>query len=173
MNRDEKAEVIEDLRGRFAASPLVILANFQGSNPLEMDAIRRKLQPIGVHFRVVKNSLARRAIAGTEKAVLNEHFKGNTGVIFSGEDPQSTARLFKELVKDNEKLVPKVGFFDGTVLDAKEVAAVADMQSKDQLLAMLLGTLQAGPRQLLGVLQAPARDLLYLLNNRAAQLEKA
>jgi large subunit ribosomal protein L10 len=173
MNRDEKTELIEDLRGRFAASPFVILANFQGSNPLEMDAIRRKLLPIGVHFRVVKNSLARRAIAGTEKAALDEHFKGNTGVIFSGEDPQSTAKLFKELAKENEKLVAKAGFFDGTVLGPKEVAAVADMQSKEQLFAMLLGLLQAGPRQVLGVIQAPARDLVYLLQNRASQLEKA
>lgn len=173
MNRDEKVEVIEDLRGRFAASPFVILADFKGSDPLQMDAIRRKLQPIGVHFRVVKNSLARRAIAGTEKAALDGHFKGNTGVIFSGEDAQGTARLFKELAKDNEKLVAKAGFFDGSVLAPKEVAAVADLPSRDQLLAMLLGTLQAGPRQVLGLLQAPARDLVYLLQNRASQLEKA
>jgi large subunit ribosomal protein L10 len=172
MNRDEKTEIVEDLRGRFAASPFVILANFQGSNPLEMDAIRKKFHPIGVHFRVVKNTLARRAIAGTEMAVLEEHFKGNTGVIFSGEDAQGTARLFKELLKENDKLVPKAGFFDGTVLDGKGIAAVAELPSREQLLATLLGTLQAAPRQVLGLLQAPARDLLYLLHNRADQLEK-
>jgi len=172
MNRDEKVDVVEDLRGRFEASPFVILANFQGSDPIQMDAIRKKFHPVGVHFRVVKNTLARRAIVGTEKSSLEEHFKGNTGVIFSGEDAQGTARLFKELLRENDKLVTKAGFFDGTLLDGKGVAAVADLPSREQLLGSLLGTLQAAPRQVLGILQAPARDLVYLLGNRADQLEK-
>lgn len=172
MDRSEKSAVVEDLRDRFTRSPLVILTNFQGSNPLQMDAIRRKCAPLGVHFRVVKNTLARRAVAGTEMEKLAPLFKGNTGVLFSGDDAQATAKMFKELVKENDKLGARAGYFDGTLLDGKGVASVADLPSRAELLTKLLQTINEGPRQLLGVIQGPARDLAYLFGNHASELEK-
>ena len=128
--------------------------------------------PAGLYFRVVKNTLAVRALRGTGKESLADHFVGNIGLIASGEDPIAAAKLVKAYTKDNENIKIKAGFFDGDVLDAKKVLAVADLPSKDELQSMLLATLQAGPRNLLGVLQAPARDLLYLLSNYAQELEK-
>lgn len=172
MDLTEKTAFVEDLRERFATSPLVILTNFQGSRPLQMDSIRRRCEPIGVHFRVVKNTLAKRAIAGTDLEPLGAHFKGNVGVLFSGEDAQAAAKLFKELVKDNDKLGAKAGYFDGTVLDEKGVAGVADLPSRAELLVRLLQTINEGPRRILGVIQGPARDLAYLLGNKATELEK-
>ena len=172
MDHSEKAAFVEDLRNRFTRAPLVILTNFQGSRPLQMDSIRRKCEPIGVHFRVVKNTLARRAVAGTELEALTSHFKGNVGVLLSGEDAQATAKLFRDLVKENDKLGAKAGYFDGALLDQKGVAGVADLPSRPELLVKLLQTINEGPRQLLGVIQGSARDLLYLLNNKATELEK-
>jgi large subunit ribosomal protein L10 len=102
--------------------------------------------------------------------------QGMTTWIISGEDPIAAAKLLKaetkELVKD-EKFSIKGGFFDGELLDSKGVTDVAELPSKDELFAMLLGLLQKGPQQVLGVVQAPARDLVTLLKNYEAKLADA
>lgn len=172
MNRDQKAEFIEEIRGRFAAAPFVVLSDFKGIKVQEVDRVRRACEKSGAHFQVVKNTLCRRAIAGTAHEKLAAHFTGNIGVLFSSEDAVGTAKMFREVVKTNEKIIVKVGFFDGDVLDPKGVEAVADLPSREDLLAKLLATIQEGPRQLLGVLQGAPRDLLYLLQNHSAELEK-
>jgi large subunit ribosomal protein L10 len=112
-------------------------------------------------------------VADTDLASLAEHFKGNIGVFFSGEDPTAAAKLFKERRKENDKLVCRAGFFEGTLLDEAGVELVATLPSREELLVTLLRTIQEGPRQILGVMQGPARDLLYLLNNYAAKLEES
>ncbi len=173
MNREEKAQMIDELHGRFMAGPFVVLADFKGSTVPQMDKIRRSVEPAGMYFRVVKNTLAVRALEGTGKEILADHFVGNIGVIVSGEDPVAAAKFVKKYAKENENIKVKAGFFDGDVLDAKGVDLVAELPSKEELQSMLLATLQAGPRDLLGVLQAPARDLVYLLANFADKLEKA
>jgi len=173
MNRESKVEFVEQVRERFANAPLVILTDWKGSTVAEMDALRRACEPAGVHFEVVKNTLCRRAVQGTEMEGLAEHFKGNIGVLFAGEDPIAAAKLYKAQVKENDKLICRAGFFEGDILDDKAVVAVADLPSREELLVGLLRTLQEGPRQVLGVLRAPARDLLYLLSNYANKLEQA
>ena len=173
MNREQKAQFIEEMRGRFADAPLVILTDFKGSTVAQMDSLRRACEPDGVHFQVVKNTLCRRAIEGTELEPLGEHFKGNVGVLFAGEDPIAAAKLFQKQLKDNDKLVARAGFFEGDILDAAGVEMVSKLPSKEELLVTLLRTLQEGPRQILGVIRGPARDLLYLLNNYANKLEEA
>lgn len=173
MNREQKTQMIDELHGRFSAGPFVALTDFKGSTVAQMDNIRRKCEPAGLYFRVVKNTLAVRALEGTGKEKLADHFVGNVGVIVSGEDPVAAAKFVRQYAKENENIKIKAGFFDGDVLDAKGVEVVADLPSKEELLSQLLATIQAGPRDLLGVLQAPSRDLLYLLANYADKLEKA
>ena len=173
MNRAEKAEFVDEVRAAFTSAPLLILSDFQGVTVTEIDRVRRAVEKAGAEFRVVKNSLCRIALADTPKADLASKFRGNIGVVVSGDDPIATAKAFRTLLKENEKLKVKGGFFDGDVLDAKQVDAVADLPSREELLSHLLATIQEGPRQVLRVLQAPARDLLYLLNNYAAKLEES
>lgn len=172
MNRDQKAEFIDEIRNRFANAPFVVLTDFKGSSVGQMDAIRRACEKSGAHFQVVKNTLCRRAIAGTDHEKLADHLSGNIGVMFSSEDAVGAAKMFKDVLKGNDKLEVRAGFFDGDVLDAKGVAAVADLPSREDLLSTLLRTLQEGPRQVLGVIQGAPRDLLYLLQNHAAEIEK-
>lgn len=173
MNRAQKVEFVEDVRTSFEASSFVILTEFKGSTVQELDTLRRACETAGAEFRVVKNTLCRIAVADTDKEPLVEHFRGNVGVVFAGEDPVAAAQMFKAQLKANDKLVTKVGYFEGDVLDAKGVAAVADLPSREELLSKLLATIQEGPRQVMGVLQGPARDLLYVLNNYAAKLDEA
>jgi len=170
MNRAQKAEVVEALKGNFSQAPFVVLTDWVGSTVEEMDKLRRSCGPVGSTFRVVKNTLCRRALAGTEMEALSEVLAGNIGVLFSGEDPIASAKAFKAHAKENPKLEVRGGFFEGEILGAEATLAVAELPSREELQVTLLRTLQEGPRQVLGVIQGPARDLLYVLNNHAANL---
>lgn len=172
MNRTQKTEFIESVRQEMGGAPFLLLTDFKGSTVLELDNVRRSAEKAGARFRVVKNTLTRIALDGTGKEALASHFRGNIGVIVSGEDPISAAKACRQILKENKKLEVRAGFFEGIVLDAKGADAVADLPSREELLSMLLGTLEAAPRQVLQVVQAPARDLLYLLNNYASKLEQ-
>jgi large subunit ribosomal protein L10 len=171
MDMQQKEQFVQDIRTRFDAASLLILTDFKGSTVAEMDALRRACEPLGVEFQVVKNTLCRRALQGTEGEALAEHFRGNIGVLFAGEDPIACAKLYKAQLKDNENLETRVGYFEGDVLDAKGVAAVAELPSREELLSTMLNTLLAAPRQVMGVIRAPARDLLYLIKNYERKLE--
>ena len=172
MNRAEKEAFVEDIRTRFQDSPLVILTEFVGSTVAETDQLRRACEPAGVRFQVVKNTLCRRALEGTEKEPLAEHFTGSVGLLLAGDDPIAAAKVFKEQSKTNKKLQVKAGFFEGEVLDAAGVAAVAELPSREELLGKLLATILEVPRRVMRVVQAPGRDVVYLLNNHATELEK-
>ena len=172
MNREQKAAAVEDLHGRFAETPFVVLTDFKGSTVAEMDALRRGCDDHKVFFRVVKNTLAVRALEGTGKEVLKEHFRGNIGVLIADEDPIAMAKLFRDQSKSNDKLVVRAGYFEGDVLDQKGVAAIAELPSKEELQSTLLATLQEAPRSILSVIGAPGRDLVYLLRNYANSLEE-
>jgi len=172
MNRAQKEVFVEEIKARFEESALVILTDFKGSTVAETDALRRACEPLGVHFQVVKNTLCRRALEGTDKESLTKFFSGNIGVVFSGEDPVAAAKLFKEQIKQNDKLQVRAGFFEGDVLDEAGVVAVASLPSREELLAKLLATILEGPRRVMRVVQAPGRDVVYLLNNYANKLEE-
>ena len=172
MNHAEKAAIVDDVARRFADAPFVALIKYDGSTVAQMDEVRRSCEALGIHFQVVKNTLSKRAISGTEKEALAPKFTGPLAVLFSGEDPIAAAKLVKDTLKKNDRLEVRAGFFEGTVLDAKGVEATASLPSREQLLVSLLRTLQEGPRQVLGVIRAPARDLLSLLKNYETKLEE-
>ena len=176
MSRNEKVAIVDGLSSRLEAAPFVALADYRGISVAEVTDLRSKFKDAGVHYEVIKNKLAKRAIEGTELESLSELLSGMTTWIISGEDPIAAAKLLKaetkNLVKD-EKFTIKGGFFDGEIIDSKGVSDVAELPSKDELFAMLLGLLQKGPQQVLGVVQAPARDLVTLLKNYEAKLADA
>ena len=176
MSRSEKASVVDGLSSRLESAPFVALADYRGISVAEVTDLRAKFKDAGVHYEVIKNKLAKRAIEGTDLESLSELLQGMTTWIISGEDPIAAAKLLKaetkDLVKD-KKFAIKGGFFDGELIDSKGVSDVAELPSKDELFAMLLGLLQKGPQQVLGVVQAPARDLVTLLKNYEAKLADA
>ena len=176
MSRSEKASIVDGLSSRLETAPFVALADYRGISVAEVTDLRAKFKEAGVHYEVIKNKLAKRAIEGTEMESLSELLQGMTTWIISGEDPIAAAKLLKAETKDlikNEKFTIKGGFFDGEIIDSKGVSDVAELPSKDELFAMLLGLLQKGPQQVLGVVQAPARDLVTLLKNYEAKLADA
>lgn len=176
MDRTQKVDFVDTLTERMARTPLVILADYRGIPVPRITEFRARIRETGAEYQVIKNTLLRRAIAGTPKENMGRYLSGMTGVVLSGEDPIATAKSLRELTKDlqkEEKFVIKGGWFDGDALDAVTIQTVADLPSREELLGLLLRTIQEGPRQVLGVLQAPARDLLYLLKNYETKLEGA
>jgi large subunit ribosomal protein L10 len=171
MNRTQKAEFVSDFATRMAETPFLALVDYRGASVEITETMRRLFDQHGVEFRVVKNTLAKRALEGTDKADLTEHFQGMTGVVLSGEDAIASAKVIRDaLFAKDSPFEVKAGFFEGDVIDGAGVKAVADLPSREELLSMLLRTIQEPPRRVLNVLQAPARDLLYLLKNYETKL---
>ena len=173
MSRADKVTLVTELTSRLETAPFVALADYRGITVEEVNALRNKFREAGVHYEVIKNKLAKRAIAGSDKEALNDLLVGMTAWVISGDDPIAAAKVLKaetkELVK-NERFTLKGGFFDCELLDSKGVSDVAELPSKDELFAMLLGLLQKGPQQVLGVVGAPGRDLVTLLKNFESKL---
>ena len=176
MNRTQKAEAIANFQDRLSRAPFVAVADYRGITVEQINGLRRALEKEGVEYLVIKNSLARLAIAGTPMEGLGENLTGMSSWILSGEDPVAAAKALRENTKDlikAETFSVKAGFFDGDTLDPAGVAKVADLPSKEELLSLLLRTFQAAPRQVLGVINGPARDFMYLLKNYEDKLAGA
>lgn len=176
MNREAKVAQVEELTARLQAAPFVAIADYRGVSVAEINAFRRSLEAVGVEYRVIKNTLARRAIAGSDMEPMGDKLTGMVGWVISGEDPIAAAKALRDASKDFEKANKFVllgGYFDGEVLGGPAVTKVADLPGREELLSTLLATLQEGPRQVLGVIQGPARDLMYLLKNYEQKLEEA
>lgn len=170
MNRTEKAEVIKAFGEDAARAPFIVLAEYRGTKVSEVNGFRRELEKHGMRYRVVKNTLARRAFGEIGVKGLDKSLKGMTGIVLSNEDAIASAKVLKDLLKGLPTIQVRVGYFDSSVIEKDAVKVVAEMPSREDLLATLLATMQEGPRQLVSVIQAPARDLLYLLQNYETKL---
>jgi len=164
MNRTQKQALIDELHQEFGASPNAILVDFRGLTVPAVTEFRRKVRKAGSRYRVVKNSLALRAVKGTPLEKLADHFEGATGVAYAGDDPVALAKLLMEFAKDNPNLRVKAGLVSGgEALDADGVKALSTMASLPELRAKLLGTLEAPASQLVRLLSTPAEQLARVL----------
>jgi large subunit ribosomal protein L10 len=156
-------------------SPLLALVNYEKISVEQVNTVRRAFETKGIRYFVAKNTLINLAVQGTDREDIGKFLKGMTGVIVSNEDAIDTAKFIRETIKTfkGEIFTLKGGYFDGDVLDAKQIDKVADLPSKEELLAMLLRTMNEGPRQVLGVIQGPARDLVNILKNYENKLSES
>jgi large subunit ribosomal protein L10 len=172
---EKKQSLVNALREDLANAPLIALVNYEKITVDQVNTVRRAFEEKGIRYFVAKNSLINLAVKGTEREGLGQYLKGMTGVVLSGDDAIETAKVLRETVKEfkGETFTLKGGFFDGDVLDEKQIEKVADLPSKEELLTTLLRTIQEGPRQVLGVIQGPARDLVNLLKNYENKLSES
>lgn len=173
MNREDKAAVIERLRGALASVPAVIVTDFVGLTVEETDNLRSQFRAAGVKYEVVKNTLAKRAIADTPMEEMNPLFKGNSAIAYHPEDPVAPAKIIRDFAKDNDKLRVKGGWLDGKMLDAAGVGQLASLPGKDELRAKLLSVLNGVPTKLVRTLIAGPQSFIGVLNARKQQLEEA
>jgi large subunit ribosomal protein L10 len=142
MNRSEKVAVVEDIGATVAEAQAIVVAEYRGLEVEAMTQLRKQAREAGVFLRVLKNSLARRALAGTPFEVLVDQMVGPL-IYGISTDPVSCARVLNDFAKGNQKLVLKAGAMRNSLLDADAVKALATMPSREELLATLLGTMQA------------------------------
>jgi large subunit ribosomal protein L10 len=174
MDRATKATSISEIKGRFDKMTSAVFLDFKGMTVEEVSKLRVEFRKQGVEYRVVKNTLVKKAVAGKPWAkVLDTTLKGFTGVALSYEDPSAAAKVVKAFRKDNEKLKVKAGLVDGQLLDGQAVEAqLATMPGKDELRASLLATMQAPLQQFVALLQAPAQNFAYLLSAKEREADK-
>jgi large subunit ribosomal protein L10 len=142
LDLDKKKAVVAEISAQVAKAKAIVVAEYRGLEVGRMTELRAKARKSGVYLRVLKNTLARRAVEGTPFAALSQHMKGPL-VYGISPDPVATAKVLNEFAKANEKLVIRAGAMPNAVISAKEVTALALMPSREELLAKLLGTMQA------------------------------
>lgn len=142
LNLEEKKAVVAEISAQVAQAQAVVVAEYRGMQVGDMTALRAKARKAGVYLRVLKNTLARRAVADTPFAGLAPHMVGPLAFAISA-DPVAAAKVLHEFARGNDKLVIKAGAMANYVMSAKDVASLASMPSREELLAKLLGTMQA------------------------------
>lgn len=169
LNIDEKKAVVAEVSAEIAKAQAIVVAEYRGLEVGNMTALRREARKSGVYLRVLKNTLARRAVDGTPFSGLSQHLVGPL-VYGISPDPVATAKLMNDFAKGNEKLVIKAGAMPNAVISALEVKALASMPSRDELLAKLLGTMQAPVAQFVRTLnEVPSRFVRTLAAIRDAK----
>src|SRR5688572_31620760 len=159
LNLEDKKVLVGEVAEVAKTALSVVAAEYRGLTVTQMTDLRAKARASGVYMRVIKNTLARKAFAGTAFEPVGPKLKGPLVLAFSKDDPGAAARVVKAFSKDNEKLVATLVSLGGEVLPGKDLEKVATLPTKDQARAQLLGLLVAPAQQLAAVIAAPATDL--------------
>jgi large subunit ribosomal protein L10 len=159
--RPEKVAVVDEVRERFANADAVLLTEYRGLTVTALAALRRQLRPSGGDYKIYKNTLVRFAARELGVEGSDELFVGPTAIAFVKGDAAAVAKSLRDFARGNPNLVVKGGFLGTKVLSPAEVTTLADLPSRDTLLAQLAGALQAPIQQLAGLLQALPRNFAY------------
>jgi len=167
-NRDGKVAVVEAVRARLDDSDGAVVTEYRGLTVAEMAGLRHALRAVGGDYKVYKNTLVRRAVEDSPHAPLTELLVGPTAIAFVQGDVSAVAKALRDFARGAPALIVKGGVLGGSLLDARELGALADLPSRDVLLAMFAGALAAPMRSMAGLLKAVPQSLAYGL---AALLE--
>jgi large subunit ribosomal protein L10 len=162
VDKAEKAEVVEELKGVFSDAGSLVVAHYTGMTVAQMSDLRARMRAAGASFKVAKNRLAVRALQGTPVEAISHLFKGPTGIAYSN-DPVAASKVAVAYAKDNDKLVILGGSVGTTALDAEGVKALATLPSLDELRGKLVGLILAPATKIAGVVQAPAGQLARVI----------
>jgi large subunit ribosomal protein L10 len=156
LNLEGKKALVEEVSAVAGTALSVVAAEYRGLTVSQMTELRSKARASGVYMRVVKNTLARKALAGTAFESMGAVLKGPLVLAFSKDDPGAAARVIKDFAKANDKLVTTNLSIGGAVLSPKDLDKVASMPTKEQALSQLLGVIKAPIQKLVATIQAPS-----------------
>ncbi|MBT7952885.1 MAG: 50S ribosomal protein L10 [Gammaproteobacteria bacterium] len=163
LNLEQKKVIVGEIAEVAAQAPSAIAAEYIGLSVADMTKLRQQAREAGIYLRVVRNTLARRALEDTKFDCMRDELVGPLLLAFSNEEPGSAARVIRDFAKDNEKLVAKLVSLDGKLLAANDLDRLASMPTLDQARAMLLGLLQAPATTFVRVLAEPEGKFVRLL----------
>ena len=163
LNLEDKKALVAEVAAVAAKAQSVVAAEYRGLTVGQMTELRAKARAKGVYMRVVKNTLARKALAGTSFESVGPKLKGPLVLAFSTDDPGAAARVVKDFAKANEKLVATLVSLGGEVLPGKDLERVASLPTREQALAMLMGVMKAPIQKLASTLAAAPSKLVRTL----------
>src|SRR5690242_2058928 len=172
MPTERKAGKISDLEGLLGSSALAILTDYRGLKVSELTKLRNDLRPKGTEYHVAKNTLLLRAANQLGYTGLDEALAGPTAVAFIKEDLSGGAKAVLDFARTNKTIVIKSGILGGKLLGASELEAITKLKSKNELVANMLGSLLAPPRNLVNVLSQTTRSLVNVLDAYRKKLEE-
>ncbi|WP_031517427.1 50S ribosomal protein L10 [Desulfofalx alkaliphila] len=171
--RQQKEQMVAEVKGKMQNAQVVILSNYRGITVDKITALREKMRKAGCEMKVAKNTLTK--IAANELGIdgLDPYLQGPTILTFGNEDPVAAAKILNDFSKEVKKgLEIKVGVLEGKVVSTEEIKALADLPSREVLLAKVLGGMQAPMYGFAGVLSANLRNLVYVLEAIRKQKEE-
>ncbi len=158
MNRTEKEALVGEMQNVFQSTSIVVITHNQGLTVADSTLLRSQMREAGASYKVVKNRVVKRALAGTQFEPLDSYFQGPTAIAWSA-DPVSVAKVAVDFAKKNEKLQLVSACLDGNVLDVAQLKSLAALPSLDELRAILVGLLQSPAGKLAQISAAPAAGI--------------
>ena len=172
--KEQKAEQVELLSEKLKKAKVAVLTDYRGLTVSQIQELRGKLRSGDVEYRIVKNTLARRAAEAAGVPALQSELEGPVAIAFGYDDLSLPSKLINEFVRSTRlKLDVKGGLVEGRVFSPEQVKQLADLPSRETLIAQLLGTLQSPVGQLVAIMQTPHQQLLGVLNAYKNKLEAA
>jgi large subunit ribosomal protein L10 len=164
MARPEKVEAVEYVAEVFKGARSVIVNDFTGLDVAKISELRKLCRENSIEFRVIKNTLARRGVQGTEAAGIEKYLEGPTAIAISRDSENQGAKILAQFAEEHDAPKFKAGFVDGNVIDATAVLALSKLPSKKELLSQVLAGLRSPANGLVSVMQGPLRGLINVLN---------
>lgn len=161
---DQKKQIVEEIKEKISNSQAVVLVDYRGLDVQEVTELRKKYKEAGVEYKVYKNTLMRFAFKDAGLEEFNEFLTGPNGIVFGLEDPVAPAKITSEFAKDHKKLEIKAGIVDGKIINLDEIKNLANLPSREVLIAQVLGGLNGPISGFANVLQGNIRNLVYALN---------
>lgn len=161
---EEKQKIVQEIEQKLQNASLVVFTDYRGLNVEEITELRNSLRVPGVEFRVLKNTMTRFALNNTGYQEVAKQLVGPNAILFSNEDVVSPAKTVFDFVKQHPNLEVKLGILEGQMISAEKVKALADLPSREVLVAQVLGTLQAPITSFVRVLNANITGLVRVLD---------